>query len=354
MFDRETLNDFSGGFNVSLPGIITLFASPHFSLLHEVISFPISVSMNALIKEGRYVEITGSREVKLNFELSKLSNEWFDPIKLASNIAIQRGWKNPPYIRLKEGFSFNSGVGYFSAFIDLSVLAFSLVNRISLSNSEFIQISGEIQDKIRNGETLYQTVTRFEGKEGNVLFHDSESGNYRNETVNFEPYSLYILRENSLESNPNISIFDRNMKRFNDQRMINENPSSLKFPYSGMANHFLLEEQLAGNIHSIVQSGDNSTLLSALVKYSQSLGYNLGILSQFQKKMSSILERYNLQRYIYNISEYSGSFLLFLDANEFSLLKDNVIRDYYNLTNRTVTIDEVEICEGHSIDSIRT
>lgn len=352
MFDQETINTFSGGFKVSVPGVVTFFGSPTFSLLQEVISFPISLSLEALVKKGQYVQLKGPKNIRLNFEPSKLSNEWYDPIKLTSNIAIQRGWKYPPEVLLNEGLSFNSSLGYYSAFIDLFVYSFSLVNRVNLSNAEVTQLSGEIQDRIKNKDGLYETVTRAEGKEGNILFQDLKNGTYRNEMINFEPYSLYILKENSLDTNENFKNFIHNMERFRNQKMIKSSPSSLKFPYVGMFNHFEFEKEIVKEIESSIRENDPTLFLSSLSRYSQSLGYNLGTLSEFQKVMSTLLERYRLQRYVYNIGEYSGSFLLFLDAKEFGTLKDNVIREYYNLTNKTVTISEVSIVNGHTIERI--
>ena len=64
------------------------------------------------------------------------------------------------------------------------------------------------------------------------------------------------------------------------------------------------------------------------------------------------LDEYGVQMYVFNISEYSGSVLVFADSLELAKIKENAIRDYYNLTNRTIRIDELQILRGSSKEPV--
>jgi len=353
VFDQETINAFPGGYKITVPAVVTLFGSPHFSRLKSTISMPISLSFEALVRKSEMVNLRGSKNAKFEYNMQKLTNEWSDPIKMMTTISIQRGWKFPPDILLNEGITFNSSIGYYSGFIDLLVYSFSSVNGIHLSNSEFVELSGEIQDKIRDRSSLHETVTRAEGKDENILIYDWNNGSFRNEPFNFEPYSLYLITDNSLDMNENYNVSIRNLKRYRDQNIDNNDPSTMNFPYIGIFKHFQNEAELFRRIETAIQQNDSTELVYLLSKYSQSLAFNILSLSGFQKTLSSLLDKYKLTNYIFNIGEYSGSILLFCDSMGYKLFSENVLREYYNLTNRTISVSSVKIGTGHTIEKIK-
>lgn len=354
MFDEETVNAFSGGYKVSESGVETLFGFPAFSNLKKTIAFPVSLSLNALVKRGSSVEYKGVNSIELPFEISKLSNDWYDPIKLMTNIAIQRGWKNAPTILVDEQLKYQLSLGYYSAFVDLLVQSFSSVNDVTLSASELIQMSGEIQDRIHGQHYEHETVTRKQGRQGNLLLYDHTSKSYKNETVDFEPFSMYLISENSLASNQNYLNFQRNFRRFNEHNMIGKDPSSLSYPYLGIRNHLLTETETYDSAMEHFYGNDIESFISIISKFSQSLGYNLGVISDFQRTIAKILDKYSIRNFIFNVSEYSGSLLVFADSMEFSRIRDNAIREYYNLANRTIRFDELLIPDGSSIELVRS
>jgi hypothetical protein len=354
MFDEETVNAFSGGYRVSESGVNTLFGLPAVSNLKKIIAIPVSLSMSALVKKGGAVAWRGGNTVELPFEMSKLSNDWYDPIKLMTNIAIQRGWMNAPTILVEENLKYQLSLGYYSAFVDLLVQSFSLVNDITLSTSEFMQISGEIQDRIQGHHYEHETIARKQGKEGNLLFYDASSKSFKNETVSFEPFSMFLISENSLSPNQNFLNFRKSFKKFNDGNMMNRDPSSLGYPFVGIRNHLSVEEETYGRAMESFYSNDMESFVSIISQFSQSLGYNLGVLSDFQRTMAKLLEKYSVKTFIFNVSEHSGSLLVFADSQELSKIKDNAIRDYYNLVNRTIKFDELQISNGSTTESIRS
>lgn len=353
MFDEETENAFSGGFKISESGVATILGHPAVSNLGKVISFPISLQIFSLVKKNSSVVWKGVNSIEIPFEASKLSNDWYDPIKMMTNIAIQRGWRNAPYIVARETLTFNQSLGHYSAFVDIIVESFSLVNEVNLSVSEMVQISGEIQDKIRGRHNAYETIARKQGKEGSLLFYDLMSNSYRNEVISLEPYSMFLISENSLDTNPNFSKFQKNFKRFNNGNMMNKEQNSLVFPYVGIWNHMMSEQKIFERAIEFLEGNDIDSFISAISEYSRSIGYNLGILSEFQKIIAKLLEKYAVKTYVFNIGEYSGSVLVFLDSLSIGKVRDNVIRDYYNITNRTIRIDELTIAKGSSKELIR-
>ena len=352
MFDHETVNAFAGGYKVSESGVVTLFGAPAVSNLMRVMAFPISLYIDSLVKRNKTVVWKGINTVELPFEISKLTNDWYDPIKLMTNIAIQRGWRHAPYILAQEALGYQFSLGYYSAFVDTLVQAFSSVNEVTLNTSEFAQISSEIQDKIREEHSAYETIARRQEKDGTMLFYDVPSNSYRNELVNFEPFSLFLISENSLNSNHDFQKFQKSMKRFKEGNMINRDSASLKYPYVGIRNHMKKEEDTYDSAIDAFNRNDIKSFIFIISKYSQSLGYNLGVLSDFQKKIAHQLDKYGAQMYVFNISEYSGSVLVFADSLELAKIKENVIRDYYNQTNRTIRIDELQILRGSSKEPI--
>jgi hypothetical protein len=352
MFDRETVNAFSGGYKISESGIVTLFGRPTVSSLKRVIAFPVSLSIHSLVRKSETVVWKGTNTIEIPYKISKLSNDWYDPIKLMTNIAIQRGWKYAPFILAQEALGYQFSLGYYSAFVDTLVQAFTSVNEVTLNTSEFAQISSEIQDKIREEHSAYETVARRQEKDGTILFYDVLSNSYRNEIVNFEPFSLFLISENSLASNRDFQKFQKSVKRFKEENMLNRDSDSLKFPYVGIRNHMKKEEDTYNRITDAFNRNDVQSFLSAISKYSQSLGYNLGVLSDFQKNIARQLDEYGVQMYVFNISEYSGSVLVFADSLELAKIKENAIRDYYNLTNRTIRIDELQILRGSSKEPV--
>lgn len=354
MFDEETVNAFSGGYRVSEYGVVTLIGHPLLSKLKNVISFPISIPIDALIKRGKSIRWSGVNGVELPYESSRLKNDWFDPIKLVANISIQRGWKSAPNIIADERLNFQLSLGYYSAFVDLLIQAFSLANGVNLSTSELIQMSGEVQDKILGRHNEYETVTRLSGREGNLLLYDRGSNSYRNEMMNFEPFSLFLISENYLSSNVNFQKFQKNMMKFDAGKMLKSNPSSLSYPFVGMRNHFAAEEESYADILGFLKRNDSESFVRAVSKYSQSAAYNLGVISEFQRTMAKLLERYGVSNYIFNVGEHSGSLLVFADSLEISKIKDNTIRDYYNMTNRTIRFDEIGISDGFEKEQVRT
>jgi hypothetical protein len=353
MFDDETVNAFSGGYKISEPGVITLIGLPPVSNIRSVISVPISISIDALVRTSDRVVWRGNNIIEIPYRVSKLTNDWYDPIKLVTNISVQRGWKKAPYILADERLNYHLSLGYYSAFVDLLVQSFSLVNDINLSTSEIIQMSGEVQDRIKGGHYAYETLTRQEGKEGNILFYDLSNDSFKNEIVDFEPYSLFLISENSLSSNEGFKSFHKNFTKFNDGRMLRKETSTLSYPFVGIKNHIVMEEEKYNQIVDSLKGNDIVSFVENISTYSQSLGYNLGVISEFQRNMAKLLEKYEFKTYIFNVGEYSGSVLIFADSLELARIRDNVIRDYYNLTNRTVRFDDVRLSGGSRKERIR-
>ncbi len=354
MFDEETVNAFNGGYRVSESGVATLFGMPTVSDLKKVIAFPLSLSVDSLVRANETVVWRGVNSVELPMEMSKLTNDWFDPIKLMTNIAIQRGWKKAPYILANERLGYQLALGYYSAFIDTLIQSFSLVNGVTLSSSEFLQISSEIQDKIVGHHFSYEAIARQHGKENSLLFYDEISSTYKNEIVTFEPFSLFLISENYLGTNQNFISFTKNFNKFKEGKMMAREPSSLKFPYLGIQNHLRMEEEAYTNGVAAFENNDVQRFIGDISRYSQSLGYNLGVLSDFQKAIATLLEKYGIKNYAFNVCEYSGSVIVFADSLEISKVKDNAIRDYYNATNRTIRFDELEVSRGSWREPIRT
>jgi hypothetical protein len=353
MFDDETVNAFSGGYKVSEPGIITLIGFPPVSNLRNVITIPISISIDALVRTSDRVIWHGNNTVELSYKVSKLTNDWYDPIKLVTNISIQRGWKKSPFIVADERLNYHMSLGYYSAFVDLLVQSFSLVNDINLSTSEIIQMSGEVQDRIKGSHYSYETLTRQEGKEGNILFYDRSNDSFKNEIIDFEPYSLFLISENSLSINEPFKSFQKNLKKFNDGKMLRKEASTLSYPFTGIRNHIATEEGRYNQIVDSIKADDIPSFVESISAYSQSLGYNLGVLSEFQRTISKLLEKYEIKTYIFNVGEYSGSVLIFADSLELARIRDNVIRDYYNLTNKTLRFDDVKLSGSSKKERIR-
>ena len=353
MFDEETVNAFSGGYKVSESGVVTLFGRPAVSTLKRVIAFPASLSIHSLVRKSESVVWRGTNTVDLPYEISKLSNDWYDPIKMMVNIAIQRGWKYPPYILAEEHLGYQMALGHYSAFIDLLVQAFSTVNEITLSPAEFNQISTEIQGKVKGQTYPYETLARQQGKNNNLLFFESSSNSFRNEIVNLEPFSMFLISENYLGGNQNYANFLRNFKKFSDNSMDNRDPTTLSFPYVGIRNHSVLEEEMYDRTAKAFEENDVDSFIQFLSKYSQSLGYNLGVLSDFQKNIANLLERYKIKNYLFNVGEYSGSVLVFVDSQELATIRDNLIREYYNKTNRTLRFDDLQILNSALREPIR-
>lgn len=354
MFGEEILNAFSGGYQVSEPGVDTLFGFPPVSNLRKIIAFPVSLSIDSLVRKDDKVVWKGVNIVELPYKNSKLTNDWYDPIKLMINIAIQRGWDSAPHILADEALSFQSALGHYSAFVDLLVQSFSLVNDITLSTAEFVQISGEIQDKIRGRHYPYETVARQQGKEGNVLLYDGATNSYRNEQISFEPFSMFLISENSLAPNQSFMNFQQNFKRFNDGNMMSRDPSSLAYPYVGIRNHLIAEEEMFGRAMESFESNDVRSFVEIISQYSQSLGYNLGVLSEFQRRMAKLLEKYRVKTFVFNVGEYSGSVVVFADSLELTKIKDNTIREYYNQTNKTIRFDELQLSSGSTKNQLRS
>ncbi len=353
MFDEEVVNSFSGGFRISEAGICTIFGLPSVSTLRKVISFPLSLSIHSLVRKNETVRWKGTNFIDLPPKASRLTNAWYDPLVMMMNIALQRGWTFSPYILADEQLRYNLSLGYYSAFVDLVVESFAQVNGINLSTSELVQISSEIQDKIKGENYSHETATRRIGKEGNILIYDKISHNYSNEPISFEPYSLILISENSLETNHNFLNFQRNFRKFKDANMRNRSTSSLSFPFVGIRNHIDLEEKMFELAMESFRKNDIASFISAASEYSKSLGYNLGVLSDSQKTIAKFIEKYKVSNYIFNVSEYSGSVLVFADSEQQRRITDNVIRDYYNLTNRTIRIDEINTSSGSKIEPIR-
>ncbi len=353
MFDEETVNAFSGGYRVSESGVATLFGMPTVSNLKRVIAFPLSLSIDSLVRANETVVWKGINSVELPLEMSKLTNDWYDPIKLMTNIAIQRGWKKAPYILPNERLGYQLALGYYSAFIDTLIHSFSLVNGVTLGPSEFLQISSEIQDKIIGHHFSYETIARQQGKDNSLLFYDATSFTYKNEIITFEPFSLFLIGENYLGTNQNYINFMKNFQRFKEGAMMNRESSSLKFPYLGIKNHMSTEEEVYNHAVAAFEDNDVQEFVSDICRYSQSLGYNLGVLSDFQKTVADLLEKYGVKKYAFNVCEYSGSVIVFADSLDISKVKDNAIRDYYNATNRTIRFDALEVSRGSWREPIR-
>jgi len=354
MFDEETVNAFSGGYKVSESGVDTLFGLPAVSILKRIIAFPVSLSINSLVRKSESVVWKGVNSVEIPFKTSKLSNDWYDPIKLMTNIAIQRGWKNAPDILADEKLGYQLSLGHYSAFVDLLVHSFSLVNDVTLNTSEFMQISGEIQDKIRGQHYAYETIARRQGKDGSMLFYDLSANSFRNELISFEPFSLFLISENSFGVNHSFQNFQKSFKKFVQGNMMNRDPASLTYPYVGIRNHLKTEADTYMRAMESFESNEVESFVTIISQYSQSLGYNLGVLSEFQKTIARLLEKYSVKTFTFNVSEYSGSVLVFADSLELAKIKDNAIRDYYNITNRTIGFDELQISAGTSVEPIRS
>ncbi|MGC8618357.1 MAG: hypothetical protein ACP5UZ_06410 [Thermoplasmata archaeon] len=342
MFDQEALNAFAGGYSISTSGVITLAGSPEFSGSRFSVSMPISLSLKALTKAGDLVRWKGSNDIEFPYQSSRMSNEWFDPIKLLINIAIQRGWKNPPSILAQEDLQFHMGLGYYSAFIETLIQCFSLVNGINLSNAEVMELSSEVQDRIKGSHSSVETLTRLSGRDESIFIYDESQHSFRNEPLRLEPYSLLVISENGIEENEGYSEFRRNFRRFKEQKMLKANPVTLAYPYLSIYNHLSAEEELMGNILDAIDKDDPYAFVSSISKYSQSLGFNLGVISRFQRAISSLLEKYSVDTYIFAVDNYSGSVIVFADSGIQEKISDNIIRDYYNLTNGTINVIRVE------------
>lgn len=342
MFDQETVNAFSGGYMVSTSGVIMLAGSPEFSNSRFSISLPISLSISALAKANGVVKWKGTNYIELPYQISHLSNEWSDPIKLLVNISIQRGWKNPPSILAQEDLKFHMGLGYYSALIETLIRCFSLVNGINLSSAEIMELSSEIQDRARGFHIPQETLTRLDGRDDSIFIYDNRSHVFRNEPLSLDPYSLLIISENSLEENESYSEFRKNFTKFKERRMGKAGTRNLSYPFLGIYNHLSSEDEIIADILSAIENDDSRAFITGVSKYSQSLGFNLGVLSKFQRTLSSLLDKYSISSFMFAADRYSGSVVVFADSETQSKISDNIIRDYYNLTNRTLNVYPVE------------
>ncbi|MEM0141085.1 MAG: hypothetical protein QXN66_03490 [Thermoplasmatales archaeon] len=341
MFDAETLNAFAGGYKVSAAGVITIAGSPEFSNVNYSISIPVSLSLSALTKADSMVRWRGTNVVNIPYEISRTSNDWFDPIKIMMNISIQRGWTSPPSILANEDLKFHMGMGYYSAFVDVLIQSFSLVNNVNLSAAEAIELSSEVQEMARGFHTAIETLTRINGKDENVFIYDKRSKTFKNEHLKLEPYSLLAISENYLEENENYQSFKKNFNRFLSLGMASQNPSSLSYPFLNFHNHLSAEEEMVNKITNALMKDDSQEFASSVSKYSQSLGFNLGVVSNFQRIVASLLERYSINDYLFAVNEYSGSVIVFSDSLGQKKISENLVRDYYNITNRTLSVREI-------------
>ncbi|MEM0127651.1 MAG: hypothetical protein QXU18_15120 [Thermoplasmatales archaeon] len=342
MFEPETVNAFVGGYEISASGIINVAGSPELSNLGYSISMPISLSLNVLARADSVVHWKGTNEVIIPYQISKTSNEWFDPIKILTNISIQRGWQTPPYVLAEEDLKFHMGLAYYSAFIDVLIRAFSLVNNVNLGATEIMELSREVQEITRGFYIPAETLTRINGSDGSIFIYDEKNRTFRNEPLKLEPYSLVVISGNSLEENENYRSFQRNMEKFRRLGMINQKPSSLSYPFLNFLNHFSTEQEMVENIMDALLKDNTDRFISGWSKYSQSIGYNLGVISNFQKTVASLLEKYSISNYVFAVSEYSGSVIALADSPVRAKISENLVRDYFGLTNGTLNITEVQ------------
>ncbi|MEM4125877.1 MAG: hypothetical protein QXR66_04440, partial [Thermoplasmatales archaeon] len=301
MFEPETVNAFVGGYEISASGIINVAGSPELSNLGYSISMPISLSLHILTRADSVVHWKGTNEVIIPYQISKITNDWFDPIKILTNISIQRGWQTPPYVLAEEDLKFHMGLAYYSAFIDVLIRAFSLVNNVNLGAAEIVELSREVQEITRGFYIPAETLTRINGRDGNVLIYDEKNKTFRNEPVKLEPYSLVVISSNSLEENENYRTFQRNMEKFRRLGMLNQKTSSLSYPFLNFFNHFSTEQEMVENIIDALLKDDTDRFVWAWSKYSQSIAYNLGVISSFQRNVASLLEKYSIRNYVFTV-----------------------------------------------------
>jgi hypothetical protein len=352
VFDQETLNSFEGGFKVTVPSVATIIGLPVISNTGYSISFPLSLQENVLVRRNDKVEWIDKEIFVSDFKLLSTDGTWSDPIKIMANISKQRGWENGLKAIVNNGINFNSGTGYLISFISSVILSFSLANGIKLPNSEILQLNTEIQEKVTGNSYYNVALTQLEGRRNNLLFSEGKDRKFRNEVINFEPYSIYIIEENSLDNNLNLGTFKKYMKKFIEENMTNKDRNRLNYPYSSIAAHFDREGDYYLDMKKAAEINDVNAFLDALSSYSQSVMFNLNAVSQFQKIMGNLLLKYGARYFSFNVSEYAGSILLFGDALTISRIKDNVIREYYSTTNKTVNLTEVSISDPISYEKI--
>ncbi len=346
MFDQETLNSFEGGFRVEIPSVATLIGSPFISSNGYSLSFPLSLKLELLVKKNSKIEWVDKETFVSDYKMVSTDGTWSDPLKIMANISMQRGWQNGLRAIIRNDINFNSGTGYLSSFISSIILSFSLANGIRLSNSEILQINNEIQEKV-TGEFFYnEALTQLEGRKNNLLFSEGKDKKFRNEIMNFEPYSMYLIEENSLESNTNLGAFRKYRRKFFEENMMKKEKNQLKYPFSLLAAHYEKEIEYYSDMKKASEKNDIYSFLNALSLYSQSIMFNLGALSQFQRIVGDFLLKNGAEYFSFNVSEYSGSVLLFGDTPIIAKIKDNVIREYYSLTNKTISFTEVTMSDS--------
>ncbi len=343
MFDSETLNAFDGGFRFEIPSVVTLFGNPAISVSEKFISVPISRSIEVLAKRGDHVSWKGKKEYEQNYTSLPTNGSWSDPIREMTTISLQRGWTNPPEIMAIENVNFNAGIGYISAFIISLIMSFSSINDITLSSSEMMQISTEIQEKMTKTSNRLEVHTQIEGRPNSIMISEGPGKGFRNEIWSQEPYSLYLIEENALSENPNFKIFERNFRKFNTNSMLKKDPNSLNFPFNSYHSHFSHEGDYFEKLSNAIDKNDLTSFVEYVAKMNESVEFNLNVISPFQHNIAGLLRKYNANSFCFNISEFSGSVLLFADGPTVDRVRENVIRDYFGLTNKTISINEVNI-----------
>ncbi|MGC8655823.1 MAG: hypothetical protein ACP5TG_04935 [Thermoplasmata archaeon] len=352
MFDQEIINSFEGGFRIAIPSVATIIGSPPISISGYSLSFPLSLQQDILVRRNNRIEWIDKEIFVSEYRLLSTDGNWSDPLKIMANISKQRGWENGLKAIVNNGISFNSGTGYMTSFISSVILSFSLVNGIKLPNSEILQLNTEIQEKVIGNAYYNEALTQLEGRKNNLLFSEGRDKKFRNEIINFEPYSIFLIEENSLDVNSNLGTFRRYRKKFVEENMMKRDKNQLKYPYSSIASHYEKEMEYYLDMKKAAEINDVISFLNTLSEYSQSVMFNLSALSQFQKIMGDLLLKNGAEYFSFNVSEYSGSILLFGDAPTISKIKDNVIREYYSATNKTVNFREVNISGPVSYEKI--
>lgn len=343
VFEQEVINSFNGGYRIHVPSVATLFGSPIFSFSRYSISIPLNVGTEVLIRKNQFIEWNSEKSYNQEYRMIPMDGTWSDPIKIMSNISIQRGWKDAFRALAKSEFTFNQGIGYLSSYITSIILAFSLSNSVKLSNAEIFQLNLEIQEKVSGKTNYVEPLTQLESRNNSLLFSEGPQEKFRNEIINFEPYSIYLVYENSLESNTSLPIFLKNRKKFLDENMMKKSKGSLSYPFSTLSVHYEREEDYYLSLLKASENNNIDAFLDILSQYSQSIMYNLNAISQSQKKIGELLLKYGARYFSFNICEHSGSILLFGDSPLITNIKDNVIREYYNMTNKTLTFRKIEI-----------
>ncbi len=343
MFDQEIVNSFAGGYKIEIPAVVTLIGSPIISSEGSSISFPISIKRNILTRKNETIEWRDREEFFSQYVPQSTDGTWSDPIKIMASISKQRGWPYGIKTIVNDEINFNSGTGYLNSLINSVILSFALANDIRLPNSEILELNMEIQERIKGERDYAEPLAQLEGKSNSLLFSDGNEKKFRNEIINLEPYSMYLIEENSLDSNTNIEKFKKNKRKFFSERMYKKNSNILNYPFNAYFAHYEKESYYYNEMLKAAEKNDVTTFLTAMSQHSQSVRFNLDVVSNFQKIISDLLLKNGAEYFSFNISEYSGSVILFSDNPQVTKIRDNIIREYYSITNKTITIREVTI-----------